>query len=266
MRLLAGHSLVVAICAVAFAVTAGVFVFARPAYRPVQQGESITIPDKQPAHEAAGRAGWVWPDGVPGWEAGYTIKGYPVSQIQAVETEPAQLEAAHMGLDAEKLRVLVAAHAMPGEGPLAIFAAPMLYESEHRACLAAALPRESPVTWLCPGASKPGPDIARSHVLVAAASYDWSSASIPAQVVALQLVGVARGDVYRVVLHFPTRANPKTLRDMPLYDRGKTWGQFQGAFVVPRVAGVPELQVYGRKGLVETVQLDLKPGDERVVQ
>lgn len=265
MGLVTRHPLPAAICALAFAITGGVFVFARPEYRPPQQGESITIPDKQPAHDAAGRAGWVWPDGVPGWEAGYTIKGYPVAQIQAVETESAQLAAAHMGLDAEKLRVLVAEHAMPGEGPLAIFAAPMLYESQHRACLAAALPRESSVTWLCPGATIPGPDIARSHVLVAAASYDWSSASVPVQE-ALQLVGVARGDVYRVVLHFPTRANPKTLRDMPLYERGKTWGQFQGAFVVPRVAGVPELQVYGRKRLVETVQLDLKPGDERVIQ
>lgn len=265
MRLFAGHSLVVAICAVAFAVTAGVFVFARPEYRPVQQGESITIPDKQPAHDAAGREGWVWPDGVPGWEAGYTIKGYPVAQLQAVEAEPAKLAAAHMGLDAEKVRVLVAAHMMPGEGPLAIFAAPLIGESQHTVCLAAALPRLSSMTWLCPGATKPGPDIAHSYVLMAAAAYDWSSPSNPSQV-GLELVGVVRGDVYRVVLHIPNRGNPKTLNDMPLYDRGTTWGQFQAALVVPRVAGVPELRVFGRKGLVETVQLDLKPGAERVLR
>jgi hypothetical protein len=35
---------------------------------------------------------------------------------------------------------------------------------------------------------------------------------------------------------------------------------------VPPSAGVPELRIYGRKGLVQTLRLDLSPGDERVIQ
>src|SRR2546423_1674621 len=83
------------------------------------QGTTIRVPDKRPAADAAGRAGWVWPDGVPGWDPGYSIKGYPISGLQAIEAQPAQLAAAHMGLDADGVRVLVASHELPGAGPLA---------------------------------------------------------------------------------------------------------------------------------------------------
>jgi len=253
----------VAICALACAIVAGAFVFARPEYRPAQQGKTIKIPFKQPARDAAGRPGWVWPGGVPGWAAGQTISDYNISQLQPVEVGPAQLAAAHMGLDADQVRVLTAMHVLPGDGPLAIFAAPLLYEANHTVCLGAALPRTSAVAWLCPGASHPGPDIGRSHVLVAAAAYDWSSPSTPGSV-GLDLVGVARGDVYRVVLHVPGLGNP--MNDRELYARGKSWGQFDAAIVVPRGAGSPELRIYGRTGLVRTVRLSLNPGEERILQ
>jgi hypothetical protein len=263
--LLRQHPLSVTICALACAIVAGAFLFARPEYRPAHQGKTIKIPFKQPARDAAGRQGWVWPDGVPGWEAGFTISGYNISQLQAVEVEPARLTAAHMELDADQVRVLTAMHVLPGDGPLAIFAAPLLYEAQHTVCLGAALPRTASVAWLCPGASHPGPDVARSHVLVAAAAYDWSSPSTPGSI-GLDLVGVARGDVYRVVLHIPGQRSPKAMPDQPLYARGKTWGQFDAAFIVPRGAGASELRIYGRGGLVQTVRLSLNPGDERIVQ
>jgi hypothetical protein len=259
------HPASAAICAVAFTITAGVFLFARPQYRPPQQGVSIRIPDKQPAQDAAGRQGWIWPDAVPGWAPGYTLEGYPVAGIQSIEADPARLAAARMGLDADQVRVLVAMHQLPGQGPLAIYAAPMAFASVDAkpiVCLGVELPHASATPWLCPGATHPGPDVARSRVLVAVSAFAWQSASAERQV-DLRLVGVARGDVYRVTLHIPGQTK---LPLVALYERGKTWGQFETAVTVPSSAGVPELRVYGRKGLVETVPLDLKPGDERIVQ
>jgi hypothetical protein len=264
MRFVTQHPVPAAICAVAFALTAGVFVFARPQYRPPQHGESIRIPEKQPAQDAAGRQGWTWPDGVPGWKPGYTIKHYPVSGVQSIEADAARLAAAHMMLDAEQVRVLVAMHQQPGLRPLAIYAAPMAYASfdgKPVVCLGVELPRASATPWFCPGDSHPGPDVARSRVLVAVSAFDWSTAS--SRPPDLRLVGVARGDVYRVILHIPGQ---KRVPDMALYERGKTWGQFEIAVGPWPGNGVPELRIYGRKGLVQTLPLDLGHGDERVIQ
>ena len=241
MAVLARHPLPAAICAVAVALVAGIFVFARPQYRDPQQGSTIKIPDTRPAADAAGRAGWAWPDGVPGWEPGQTIGDYPVSQLQPIEVQPAQLAAAHDGLDAEQVRVLDAMHLRPGEGPLAILAAPQLYASPQTVCLAAVLPRASTVRWRCPGASR---------VLVAVSSRPGTFA----------LVGVARGDVKRVVLHLPGET---TFDDLPLYDRGHTWGQFSSVLAL-HATTVPELRIYGDGGLVQTLQLAVRPGQERI--
>jgi hypothetical protein len=267
VRLVTQHPLPAAICAVAFALTAGVFVFARPQYRPPHHGPTIRLPDNAPAQDAAGRQGWIWPDGVPGWEPGHKIKDVPVSGMQSIEADPARLAAAHMGLEAEQVRVLVATRQLPGHGPLAIYAAPLAgttFEGKPVVCLGVDLPRASATQWLCPGASHPGPDVARSRVLVAVSTVEWSSPSAGRQI-SIQLAGVSRGDVYRVVLHIPGQTK---LSDWVLYERGKTWGwgQFEAAVGVPPSAGVPELRIYGRKGLVQTLRLDLSPGDERVIQ
>jgi hypothetical protein len=138
--LLARHPLPAAICGAAIVAVSGFFIFARPQYRPANQGETIRIPAKHPAADAAGRAGWTWSDGVPGWEPGYKLKDFNISEMQAIEAEPAQLSAAHAGLDAEGVRVLAVLHAWPGEGPLAIFAAPRLDTTPTIACLGAMLP------------------------------------------------------------------------------------------------------------------------------
>jgi hypothetical protein len=242
----------------------GFFVFARPQYRPPHQGTTIRIPDKQPAQDAGGRQGWTWAEGVPGWEPGQKIGDYRVSGVQSIEVDPARLVAARMGLDAEQVRVVTAMRQMPGVGPLAIYAAPSAYasyESKAIVCLGVDLPGAATTQWFCPGSTHPGPDVARSHVLVAASALEQRFTSGE---VALGLVGLARGDVYRVVLHIPGQ---KQLPNATLYDRGKTWGQFETAVAIPAGAGVPELRVYAAKGrLVQTLPLELKPGEARIVQ
>jgi hypothetical protein len=90
-------------------------------------------------------------------------------------------------------------------------------------------------------------------VVVASARYTWTYRA-DATKHPLYLVGVARGDVRRVVLEAPG------VRET-LYTRGRTWGEFRSAVML----GAPaRLKIFGRRGLVETLPLDVKPGTQRV--
>ena len=260
--LIARHSLPVAIVAVAAAAAAGFFVLARPQYRPPHQGTNVEVPGKQPAADAAGRAGWTWPDGVPGWAPGSTIGGHNLSQVQPVETQPAALAAAHTGLDASRLRVVDAEHIIPGAGPLAIFAAPVAEATPAIACLAVILPASNDVAWRCPGASRPKPDYASSRVLLGVVSRPWTGQASDRRRM-FALVGLARGDVRRVVLHLT--GDPHLPGDQTLYERGKTWGQFESNLLLRSPNETPELRIYGDRGLVQTIPLNLMSDEERVV-
>jgi hypothetical protein len=143
-------------------------------------------------------------------------------------------------------------------GALAILAAPTMYETPVHTCLAAVLQGDSPVVWQCPGA-RPH-DLSRSHVLVAAAAFGAATPDEPGPDHAIYFVGVARGDVHRVVL-VAQGTEPETL-----YERGKTWGQFDSAVSLRPGSAAPRLLVYGRHGVFETLTLDLKPGQQRILQ
>lgn len=192
MGFLARHLLASGVVVAALAMTLGVFLFARPQYRPEHEGLTIRIPDHRPAD------GWTWPDGVPGWKPGETIHDYNVSGVQPVEVQLAQLAAARHVLDASGLRV-VASTRPDMNGALAIVAAPTISETPTRTCVAGILQTGS-VVWHCRLAGK--------RVVVAAGRFHG----------ALYLVGVASGDVARVELDGET-----------LYERGKTWGEFSAA-------------------------------------
>jgi hypothetical protein len=216
---------------------AAAFLFARPE----ADDGTIRIPARSPAADAGGEAGWVWPDGTPGWPAGHEIESVNVSGVQPVELEAARLAAARSGLDADGVRVVTSMRGS-ANGVLAILAAPTQNQTPARTCLAPLLEGTAPVRWQCPGASR---------LLVAAKRYEWASTP-------LYLVGVVRGDVHRVVLA-ASGFQPETL-----YERGSTWGQFQAAIGLPR--GEARLKLYDRKGLVETRTLDVRPGQQRVVR
>ena len=251
------HLLAVGIVVVALIGTAAIFVFARPQYQ-AEHHAAIKIPAKQPAADAAGVAGWKWPDGVPGWVPGYTVGGFNVSMVQPIETQPAALAAAHTGLDASQVRVVDAEHVLPGEGPLAILAAPVYESTPTTACLAVALPASDAVRWRCPGVSRPNPDYASSRVLLGVVTHPW-----PGQGLMFALVGVARGDVSRVTLYVP--GHPNQPGNRTLYQRGTTWGQFESNLILGSTDETPELRIYGDHGLVQTIRLPLSADEQRVV-
>jgi hypothetical protein len=255
VTLVARHLLPTIVIGVAVALMAGFFAFARPQYHAPNQGEQIKIPPELPAVDAAGAAGWVWPKGVPGFEPGQMLgrhHDFNVSGVQPIEVAAAQLAAARAGLDANGVRVLVSSRSSK-DGVLAILATHALYESPARTCVAAVLPGDAPIYWQCPNWSHSRSDLSHVHVLVAAAVYSWSEGRHP-----LFLVGVARGDVQRVVLGVPGSPSQE------IYTRGNSWGQFESA-VTPKHDG-GRLLVYDKHGLVETVLLRIKPGTQRVLR
>jgi hypothetical protein len=211
-----------------------------------QSGVTIKLPHRNPANDASGVAGWVWPDGVPGWTPGQTIKGFPVSFMQPVEVQAAQLAAARFGLDSEAVRVVTS---MRGDrrGVLAILATHTMYSTPERTCLAALLREDAPVVWLCPAAHT----LSHQHVLIAAARLNWPGGKDP-----IYLVGVARGDVRRVVLVDGSD------RQM-LYTRGNSWGEFDS---VRATSPAAHLLVYGHGRVLETVRLDVPVGQQRVLR
>jgi hypothetical protein len=216
------------------------------AYFAFPHGDGHTI--RLPQHHPADPGTWHWPDGVPGWKPGQTIHGYDVSGVQPVEVQAAQLAAARNVLDSEKVRVLVGERT-DRSGALAIVAAPTLYQTPVDACLAAIL-RDAPVHWLCPQ------QLAHARVLVAARRADVGYSA------SLALVGVARGDVTRVEL---ATSDPQFPTHWPIYDRGKTWGEFQ-ANITLRPHSDPRLLIYGEHGLLQTLELPLAPNEQRVLR
>jgi hypothetical protein len=250
---IARHVVALGVVLLAVIATGGFFLFARPAYHPPGGGATIRIPAKSPAADAAGAAGWVWRDGVPGWQAGETLHGYPLSGVQPIEIQAAQLAAAQQLLDASKVRVLSAIRGNK-QGALMILAAPTIGMTTPRTCLAAVLPGSAAINWQCPGAAPSRNDLSHSYVLVAAWSLAWPGTHNHP----VYLAGVARGDVYRVVLA------GRGFTPMHLYTRGTSWGQFSA--VTPTPSSPSHLAVYGRNRLLQTIPLGLAPGTERVLR
>jgi hypothetical protein len=216
---------------------------------------AIPIPAKQPARDASGPAGWSWDEGTPGWRPGERIQGYPIAGATAKELATARESAVRAGLQWWGVRVVDAVHTTRFRF-LAILAAPS-EKDPARTCLGAKVERNSKVEWLCPGTGGPESDLAHSPALIAATSLDWPVAPGTAKNKhPLDLVGVARGDVRRIVL------SAHGLEPERIYQRGHTWGQFDTSRIVTDRSA--RLRIYGKSGLLEVVRLSIGPGQSRI--
>jgi hypothetical protein len=234
------HLLPTVVIGVAVVLMVGFFAFARPQYRPANQGEEIQVPPEHPA------TGWIWAEGTPGFKAG-TMLGkhhdFNITGLQPVEIAAAQLSAAHALLDADGVRVLDSIRA-DKRGPIALLAAPALDVTPTQTCVAVMLRGDVPVTWRCPQ------ELAASHVLGAVISGRAPSGSLPS----LFVMGVASGDVQRIVVVAASFRNTA-------YTRGTTWGQFMTSLPPTKSA---QLLVYGDHGLLQKLTLSAPPGGQRI--
>jgi hypothetical protein len=219
------------------------------------QGRTVNIPEKQPARDASGPAGWSWHEGTPGWRPGERIQGYLVAAATGKELVRAKASAARAGLEGTGVRVVDAIR-FTSFGLLAILAAPAA-DDPARTCLGAVLKRNAKVEWLCPGRGGRGSDLGNSPALIVATSLDWPGPPrTDKNKHPLYLVGVARGDVRRVVLSAPGFESER------IYERGHTWGQFDASWMV--IDSSASLRIYGQSGLLEVVPLAVRPGKTRV--
>jgi hypothetical protein len=218
-----------------------------------EQGSTVAIPQKEPGRDASGAAGWSWLEGTPGWKPGERIDGYPVAGLEPSEIQKAEESARRAGLDGSQIRVLASLRATE---LLAILAAPAAHD-HAQICLGPMLHKNASVRWLCPGEGAAGRQFSKAAILVAAASFDWpGTPGTSEDEHPIYLVGVARGDVRRVVVESAGQ-QPETI-----YERGRTWGQFDTARMV--IDRSVRLSVYGRAGLLETVSLAVAPGQARI--
>jgi hypothetical protein len=120
---------------------AGVFLFARPEYRPTLQGEAISG-----TAFSAPAAGWTWPDGEPGFRFGEDEAHWNFSRVRPSELAPLRTEAGSAGVN-PGLRVLEAQRLGPGD--LSAFAAGR--EQDGRTCIGVQIP-ERRARFYCRGA------------------------------------------------------------------------------------------------------------------
>ena len=162
------HPVPAAVLATAFTLTAGLFLFARPQYRPPSSGKTIDL-SRYPAPIRA----WTWKGGTPGFTVRSGDEDWNVSKVRPQEL-PVGARLLNAQRDADGLSLLVARPDTAG-----------------RACVGAEIARST--QWFCP--PRLGPQVA--FVVVDAVS------ALGGQGFPINLVGVARGDVRRVVITAP---------------------------------------------------------------
>ena len=157
-----------AVVSIAFAVFGGVFLFLRPEYHDPYPGSTIDL-----AKYPGASHGWTWKNGTPGFEVRTGREEWNVSRVRPHEL-PAGARLLNAQRNMDGLSLLVA----------------------RGRCIGADV--VGAMRWFCP--PRLGPQVA--FVVVDAIAPFGS-----ADTYALNLVGVARGDVRRVVVRNPQRLN-----------------------------------------------------------
>jgi hypothetical protein len=106
------HRLAVATIAVALAATAGVFLFARPEYRPPHSA-ATAIPI--PSYVTPAAHGWTWPHGLPGFRFGDDMRSTNIFGVNWATLSALRIASPAARVDPQSLRVLAAVRLRPHE-------------------------------------------------------------------------------------------------------------------------------------------------------
>jgi hypothetical protein len=246
------HGLAVAIVAVAVAATAGIFLFARPQYRPPHSsGKAISVPSNVTPAEH----GWTWPLGLPGFRVGEDMRSQMIFAVNWATLSTLRIAAPAARVDPQSLRVLAAARLRPNQPSYLLVAG---RGALGRTCIGAQ-----------PGAIAPRfvcPEQLAGHVAVmnvaAMAPYNSSWAIYIGGVVsaAVTRVDVWTAGMKQTVMHGATRT---VLPEGPqvVFRRGyKTWGTFESYNAQP-VPWNARVDFYGAHGKLASLPLRFtRPG------
>jgi len=246
MRLYAGFivcsaAAVVAGAAVATAVT--------PNHRIAASVVEPPLPAESPV-AATGARGWTWASGAPGYRFGHDESSWNLAKVRSAELTGARLSAASSGIRDGDLRVLNASR-VAHDDLMAIVA---MSAHANRTCLGF-LAASVSLPFYCPdsaGAQRLGTQVA--FVITDARTVSHQP----------YLIGIARGDVTKVVLR-------ATSFNQPVYARAgnDSWGTFDTAFggrfaPAGSTAGPEWLDFYSARGRIASLPLKVRPRREQL--
>ena len=137
------HRLAVAIVAIALCATAGVFLFARPGYRP--PGSALkAVP--VPSYVTPASSGWTWPRGLPGFRVGDDMRSSNIYGVTWSTLSHLRIAARPAHVDPQSLRVLGAAQLGRREPAFLLVSG---RDARGRTCIGAQA-GPAPVRFLCP--------------------------------------------------------------------------------------------------------------------
>jgi hypothetical protein len=239
--LLARYPLSTAIVLAALATVASVLLFARPQYRPPNQGSEVKIElSKYPPASH----GWVWHGGQPGFRFGEDKETWNISEVKPSELAPARAAAHRWGVAPRSVRLIAAIRLGPHDLSMIVAGT----NAADKTCLGFVVPSDTP-RFYC--GARLDPDSA--FVLVTTRS---SYPSGEGTVHPTFLTGIARGDVTRVVID-----QRPDWRNVGIFGRkqGSLWGTFELSL---RDSRAIHLAVFRKNGGITRMPVDVtKPGD-----
>jgi hypothetical protein len=243
MAALARYPISISVVLAALAVTAAVFVFARPQYHPEGEGSDVEIDVSQypPAAD-----GWHWADGQPGFRFGEDEEAWNISQVKPAELAPVRAAARPNGIAPASVRVIDSIRLAPGDLSLLVAGT----NSADKTCLGFATP--SKTSFYCP------PRLGSQSALILVttrAPFETSGKTMYPTFI----TGIASGDVSRVVVNQSEEWPNGAVYDR---ERGSLWGTFELSLATGRNI---DLTVLRENGAARTVHIDeTTPGDRLI--
>jgi hypothetical protein len=247
------HRLAVAIVAVAILATAGVFLFARPQYRPPDSTvQAVVIP----SYVTPAVHGWTWPLGLPGFRIGDDMRSANiVGDVNWATLSVLRMAAPSAHVDPQSLRVLDAEPIAPDERPYLLVSGRGV---RGRTCIGAQ-PGPAAPRFFCP-------EQLAGHVVVvnvgATAPYRGHWSLFISGVVS---AAVTRVDVSTAALTWRDMTTPTPVAhpsgpQTVFLRRNQTWGTFT-SFQAQPVPWNARIDFYGAHGKLASLPLRFtRPG------
>jgi hypothetical protein len=246
------HRLAVAIVAVAILATTGVFLFARPQYRP-PHSSMTNIP--VPSYVTPAAHGWTWPHGLPGFRFGDDMRSTNIFGVNWATLSALRIAAPAARVDPQSLRVLAAVRLLPHQPSYLLVAG---RGALGRTCIGAQAGSLAP-RYVCPE------QLARHVAVVNVGAVTSFNGHWPIYIGGVVSAAVTRVTVWTAGMTWTEIRGTKRIvhaqGPQVVFRRGyKTWGTFE-SFDAQPVPWNARIDFYGAHGKLASLPLRFtRPG------
>jgi len=240
------HRLAVAIVALALCATAGVFLFARPQYRP--PGSALkAVP--VPSYVTPASSGWTWRRGLPGFRIGDDMRSGNIYGVDLAALAHLRIAARPAHVDPQSLRVLGAARLGRHEPPFLLVSG---RDGRGRTCIGSQ-PGPAAPRFFCPA------QLARRLAVVNVGVEPSHNGRWPLYVDGVVSAAVTRVTVTTAGMTWTDMRSGKPVVHLAgpqvVFRRGdRTWGTFESYVAGPRRWSA-RVDLYGAHGKLATLPL-----------